>query len=211
VHLTPVVSFRGLDPSPSLEAYIRGRIEKLETYYGGIIGCRVLVELSHRHHETGNRYHVRIDITVPGEELVVVHAASLHAAAQDADAPKISRAAETDPGRKHARVAVREAFDVARRRLQDYARRQRGTVKIAARQPHGRVVQLSPVDEYGYIEAADGHEVYFQKSSVLRSDFDRLTVGSRVSFVEEPGDKGPQASTVRLMHPRRARQAVGTP
>ena len=91
-------------------------------------------------------------------------------------------------------MAVREAFDIARRRVQDYARRHRGTVKTAARQPRGRVVQLFPVDEYGYIEAADGHEVYFQKSSVLKDAFDRLAVGSTVSFVEEPGEKGPQAA-----------------
>jgi cold shock CspA family protein len=65
------------------------------------------------------------------------------------------------------------------------------------------VSQLLPVDGYGYIEAPDGHEVYFQKSSVLGNAFGKLTVGSAVSYVEESGEKGPQASTVRLMHPRR--------
>ena len=49
--------------------------------------------------------------------------------------------------------------------------------------------------------------MYFQKSSVLKNVFHRLTVGSTVSFVEEPGEKGPQASTVKLTDPRRARQA----
>jgi cold shock CspA family protein len=170
------------------------------------MGCRVLLEFVQRHHEGGNRYHVRIDLTVPGEEIVVAHEANLHAAAQDIDAEKVARVAESDPERKHARVAVREAFDIARRRLQDYARRQRGTVKTAARQPRGRVTQLFPIDQYGFIEAEDGHEVYFQKSSVLKGAFDRLAVGSAVSFVEEPGEKGPQASTVKLVHPRRTRR-----
>jgi cold shock CspA family protein len=104
-------------------------------------------------------------------------------------------------------VAIKEAFDIARRRLQDYSRRQRGAVKADARQPRGRVSELFPVDEYGYIEAADGHEVYFQKDSVVKDAFKRLAVGSAVSFVEEPGDKGPQASTVKLLHPRLAHRA----
>jgi cold shock CspA family protein/ribosome-associated translation inhibitor RaiA len=207
MQLTPTITFRGIDPSAALEAEIRTRIGKLETYCRPIMGCHVLVELAERHHETGNRYHVRIDLTVPGEEIVVAHEASLHATAQDVDAEKATKEAEPDPERKHARVAVREAFDIARRRLQDYARRQRGTVKTAARQPRGRVAQLFLIDEYGYIEADDGHEVYFQKSSVLKNGFDRLTVGSMVTFAEEPGEKGPQASTVKLTHPRRVRRS----
>jgi cold shock CspA family protein len=149
---------------------------------------------------------VRIDLTVPGEEIVVAHEASLHQTAQDVQTEKLTKEAEPDPERKHARVAIREAFDVARRRLQDFARRQRGVVKASARPPRGRVVRLFPIDEYGYIETDDGHEVYFQKSSVLKNAFDRLAVGSRVSFVEERGEQGPQASTVRLLNPRRKRQ-----
>jgi ribosome-associated translation inhibitor RaiA len=168
MQLTPTITFRGIDPSAALEAEIRTRIGKLETYYRPIMGCRVLVELAERHHETGNRYHVRLDVTAPGEEIVVTHEAALHATARDFDAEKATKEAEPDPERKHARVAVREAFDIARRRLQDYGRRQRGTVKATARQPRGRVAQLFPIDEYGYIEAEDGHEVYFQKSSVLK-------------------------------------------
>ena len=198
MQLTPTITFRGIEPSAALEAGIRTRIDKLETYYHPIMGCRVLVELAQRHHEAGNHYHVRIDLTVPGEEIVVAHEASLHATDQDIHLAKATKQDEPDPERKHALAAVREAFDIARRRLQDYARRQRGAVKTAARQPRGRVVQLFPIDEYGYIEAEDGHEVYFQKSSVLKNAFDRLAVGSTVSFVEEPGEKGPQASTVKL-------------
>jgi cold shock CspA family protein/ribosome-associated translation inhibitor RaiA len=208
MQLTPTITFRGVERTDALETEILTRLRKLETYYRGIMGCRVAVELVQRHHEAGNRYHVRIDLTVPGEEIVVSHEAGLHATAQDVDAEELTKVAESDPERKHARVAIREAFDIARRQLQDYARRQRGTVKTAARQSRGRVSQLFPVDEYGYIEAEDGHEVYFQKSSVLKDAFDRLEVGSAVSFVEEQGEKGPQASTVKLLHPHRVHRAT---
>ena len=207
MQLTPAITFRGIAPSVALEAEVRARIARLETYYDSIMGCRVLVEVAHRHHEAGNRFHVRIDLTLPGEEIVVAHEPTLHATEQDIDAERATKDDETDPERKHAYVAIREAFDIARRRLQDYARRQRGVVKTTVRQARGRVVRLHAIDGYGYIEAEDGHEVYFQKASVLKDGFDRLAVGSLVSFVEESGEKGPQASTVRLLHPRRARRA----
>jgi cold shock CspA family protein/ribosome-associated translation inhibitor RaiA len=207
MQLTPNITFRGVERTDALETEILMRLRKLETYYARIMGSRVLVELVQRHHEGGNRYHVRIDLTVPGGEIVVAHEAGLHATAQDVDAESLAKVAESDPERKHARVAIREAFDIARRQLQDYTRRQRGTVKTAARQSRGRVSQLFPVDEYGYIEAEDGHEVYFQKSSVLKDAFHRLAVDSAVSFVEEHGEKGPQASTVKLLHPRRVHRA----
>jgi hypothetical protein len=34
---------------------------------------------------------------------------------------------------------------------------------------------------------------------VLDDAFDELTIGTRVAFAEEPGEKGPQASTVRIL------------
>ena len=207
MQLTPTITFRGVRHSDAVEAEVIARLRKLETYYDRIMGCHVLLELVQRHHEAGNRYHVRIDLTVPGEEIVVSHEASLHGTDQDIHLAKPTKQDEADPERKHALVAVHRAFDIARRRLQDYARRQRGTVKTAVRQARGRVSQLFPTDDNGYIEAEDGHDVYFQKSSVLKNAFDRLAIGSAVSFVEEPGEKGPQASTVKLLHPRRVHRS----
>ena len=57
----------------------------------------------------------------------------------------------------------------------------------------------SPGEDCGFIETADGREVFFHRNSVLDDAFDRLTVGSEVRFVEEMGEKGPQASTVRVI------------
>lgn len=210
MQLTPIITFRGVERTEALEADVLERVRKLDTYHPSIMGCRVLIELMQRHHEAGNRYHVRIDLTVPGDEIVVTHEAGPHATAQDVETERLTKGAESEsrPERKHARVAIREAFDIARRQLQDYARKQRGVVKTTVRQARGRVSQLFPADEYGYIESDDGHEVYFQKSSVLKNAFDGLAVGSPVSFVEELGEKGPQASTVRLLHPRRTHAAA---
>lgn len=134
-HMQPAITFRGLKHSDALDADIRAHVDKLERYYQPIMGCRVLVELAQAHHKHGNHVHVRIDLTVPGEELVVTHDASLHATSKDIEAPEDTQRAEPHPERKHALVAIREAFDVARRRLQDYGRRQRGAVKDHPRQP----------------------------------------------------------------------------
>ncbi len=216
MQVRPTVTFRGFHPFPGLEADVQRRIDRLTTYYASIVACRVLVELAHRHHESGNRFHVRIELTVPGEQIAVTHEHGLHATAQDTDAERATKQDETDPERQHALVAVRQAFDVARRRLQDYARRQRGVVKRSVRRPTGRVVKLYPGDGYGFIETSSmsetgaletTHEVYFQRECVLDHAFDRLKVDTPVSFVEEPGEKGPQASTVRIAHPRRPRRA----
>lgn len=140
--LLPIVSFKGVRPSAGLEGEILLRARKLETYFAPITSCRALIEFSQRRHEAGNRYHVRIDLTVPGEEILVKHEASQRARARALRLDKLPRGEEPDPGHKYARVAIREAFDVARRRLQDYARRQRGATKLHERTSRGRVVRV---------------------------------------------------------------------
>jgi cold shock CspA family protein len=209
--LQPMITFRGIARNERLETEILARAARLETFYKPITGCRVLIELSQRHHESGNRVHVRLDITVPGEEIVVTHDASLHAAAADTERPRETKRDEVDAERKHALVAIRRAFAVGGRRLQDFARRQRGDVKRPVRQPRGRVIRLFPDANHGFLEADDGHEVYFHRSSVLGGGFDQLAIGRRVLFTEEAGEKGPQASTVKLAHRRRVRRAAPTP
>ena len=95
MQLTPTITFRGVERTAALEAEIMTRLRKLETYYHRMMGCHVLVELVQRHHQAGNRYHVRIDLTVPGEEIVATHEAGLHATAQDVDAETLTKVAES--------------------------------------------------------------------------------------------------------------------
>jgi cold shock CspA family protein len=58
-------------------------------------------------------------------------------------------------------------------------------------------VRLDPSGEFGFLETGDGQEIYFHRNSVLNDGFAKLGVGSRVTFAEEQGDKGPQATTVK--------------
>lgn len=129
---TTTITLRGIDHSDTLENEVRKRIDTLARYYGAITSCHVVVERAQRHHERGNRFHVRIDLTVPGDEIAVAHEGSLHATAKDLQYDKNVPRTEPGPEHQHAFVAIREAFDAMRRRLQDYARRQRGDVKTSS-------------------------------------------------------------------------------
>src|SRR5262245_59921056 len=94
-------------------------------------------------------------------------------------------------------VAIRDAFNAAGRKLQDHARRRRGKVKAHQPAAVARVSKLFPIEDYGFLQTANGRELYFHKNSVLSPGFDRLEIGAQVHFAEEMGEKGPQASTVR--------------
>jgi len=170
------VTLRDISPSEAVEGYIRERAAKLDEFYDRIMSCRVVVEAPVRHHRKGGPFKVRIDLTVPGDELVV------------------NKQSDED-----LYVAIREAFDAIRRRLEDYVRRQRGSVKTHEGPPQARVSKLFPEEGYGFLETPDGTEIYFHRNSVLGAGFDRLEIGTKVRFVEEPGDQGPQASTVTIV------------
>ena len=88
-----------MDPSPAVEERIRQKAEKLERFHDRIVGCTVVVEAPHRHHHKGKLYNVRVDISVPGKDVVV------------------DRAKPIDHAHEDVYVAVRDAFDAAVRRL----------------------------------------------------------------------------------------------
>jgi hypothetical protein len=93
------IVFRGMDPSESIEAQVHEWAEKLAATYPHIVRAQVALDLPHRHHVHGRRFHVRILLSVPGRTLVITG----------------------DPGEgpahEDAHVALRDAFRVARRQL----------------------------------------------------------------------------------------------
>jgi ribosome-associated translation inhibitor RaiA len=120
---------RNVAHSDELEQEVGKRVAELETFSENIIGCRVMLERPHLRHENGNQCHVRIELTIPGETIVVSHQPSLHGALRDFDEAEHTQEAGVDAAHRRARVAIHEAFDKARRQLQDAVRRQRGAVK----------------------------------------------------------------------------------
>jgi ribosomal subunit interface protein len=101
------VTFRNMSTSEAMEADIRERAEKLEQFCDAIISCRVVVEAQTNRHRQGNLFRIAIDLKVPDREIV----------ASKADA---------DPAHEDAYVAIRDAFDNARRQLEDYNKRRQG-------------------------------------------------------------------------------------
>lgn len=178
------ITVRNASISEAVKNEIREKASKLDQYSNNIIGCRVTVNSPHRRKHQGLLYNVQIDLTVRGSELVVKH-----------------------HPHEDVYVAVRDAFDAARRQLEDYERRLRGDVKIHQAPARARVIKLFPKEGYGFLESPDGQEIYFHRNSVLKDAFDRMKIGSEVRYVEELGDKGPQASTVDMVRARRGRPA----
>jgi ribosomal subunit interface protein len=174
------VTFRDIQPSTAVSEHIERRAAKLETFFDGITKCHVVVEAPNHSHRHGAKYHVRIDLHVPGKELVVTR--------------------NPEERKEDLHAAVDDAFGDAERVLEEYAHQLRGAPRTHQRPPHGLVAKLFPDRGYGFIEAEDGREIYFHRNSVLGTSFDKLHVGSKVRFAEEDGDKGPQASTVHA-HP----------
>ena len=174
------ITFRNMDPSPALEDNIRDKASKLERYCDRIMSCRVAVEAQHKHHHKGNIYHCRIDLTVPGKELAV------------------SREPHKDHSHEDPYVAVRDSFDAMRRQLEAFSRQKRGEVKTHQGHPMGQVSELVPEQDFGRIGTVDGRDIYFHRNSVVNGDFNVLRLGQPVTFVEEEGDEGPQASAVMV-------------
>jgi cold shock CspA family protein/ribosome-associated translation inhibitor RaiA len=197
------VTFRNMEPSPEIEEWIRAEAAKLDTLYTQLMGCRVMIEVPHRHHKKGTPFHIRIDLTVPQGEIVVKHEPSLSSRARQLHESEIRKHAELNIPHKDLRQAINDAFKAAGRRLQDYARRQRGDIKSHVSLPEARVSKILPRAGYGFLKSDDGQEIYFHKNSVLGRAFPRLKVGTPVRFAEEQGEKGPQASTVRILPKRR--------
>ena len=160
-------------------ALIDKNVAELEEFHPGIISCHVAVTAPDHRHREGGLYDVHITVRVPRHADIVVshHAAEKHE-------------------REHLEVAIKRAFHEARRQLQDSARESRLDVKSHVSPDHGRVTQIFRDEGYGFIEASDGHELYFHRNSVTDGKFSHLKPHSEVRFVETEGEKGPQASSV---------------
>jgi len=175
------ITFRHMEPSAALEARVRELADHLDHLSSQIMHCHVTIEAPHRHHRQGKLYEVHIDLTVPGDEIVV------------------SKAHGNQHSHEDPYVALRDAFRAAERQLEDFEREHRQDVKHHEAWPSGWISTLSPVEDFGRIETSDGRSVYFHRNSLVDADFDRLTTGTEVRFLEEAGERGPQASSVKLV------------
>jgi ribosomal subunit interface protein len=175
----PQITFHGMDVSPAMTALIREKLSKLEQFHNRITSARVTVEMRNQKGRQGHLYHVAVDLEVPGGVVVV----------------------NRKPGDQNAhedlRVAIRDSFNAARRQLEDHVRKADGVhVKAHPEKLRGAVVRLFPDEGYGFLRTPAGQEVYFQRDSVVRDDWDKLDLGSDMEFSLMDGEKGPFAVNV---------------
>ena len=102
--------FIGMAPSPALMEAVQGKVAQLDRAGAEVVGCRVTIEQEHKHQQQGRPFAVRIDLTLPGQQV------------------EVSRVQDED-----AYVALRDAFDAARRQVEDAVRIARGEVKQRSR------------------------------------------------------------------------------
>ena len=179
---TPLkIDFHGAEPSEAVRQKIAEFVDGLERIYGRMTSCHVGIEAPGHHQHKGGLFAVRIHLVLPdGREVNV-----------GATPPEDKRKADL-------LFAITDAFRRARRQLQDYVREMQGVVKGHEYHPSGRIKSFDRKTGYGFIEASDGHDIYFHINSIIGSP-SQIRYGTRVTYFEQLGEKGPQASMVRPM------------
>ena len=176
------IDYHGMEPSESIHNRVAEHVERLEHLFSGITACHVGLKAPSEHHRRGGPYEVSIRLALPGGREV-----------------EVRRTPKLDERHGDLLFAVNDAFRRARRQLQDQVRRMQSQVKVHEHQPAGKVLSFDQATGYGFIRAEDGHDVFFHKNSVVDAPIGKIAAGLPVTFAEEIGEKGPQASTVHIL------------
>jgi len=105
------ITFRHMDSSAAVETRIHELASHLGVFSDRIQECRVVVDSPHRHHHQGKVFAVKLQLDLPGEDVVV-------------DMERPQRGDHED-----LYVVLRDAFDAARRQLQQRMSTLRGEAK----------------------------------------------------------------------------------
>ncbi len=168
------ITLRDMEHTDAIEKRIRQKVEKLSQYSDQIISCQVVAEITQRSQHRGKLHKVRINLNLPGKELVV-----------------------NSNQEEDLYVAIRDAFDEMARRLEETVRMRHGEIKSHPQLLQGEVIRIFKSDDFGFIATPDGKEFYFNANNVVHPSFERLEVGTPVHFIEAMGDEGPQAHRVK--------------
>lgn len=167
------ITFRDIEETDAIRNRIMSKAEKLTRYFDQIEYCKVTLETSQRHKHQGKLFVAKIECGVPNKTLAVTHK-------QDED----------------LYVSLRDAFNAMRRQLQHHRDSLRGDVKHHPEHLTGQIVRL--FGEYGFIEAADGREFYFNSDVLVNQDIAKLDIGDHVQFTESVTDDGLNANHVSV-------------
>jgi len=175
------IIFRGIDHSSAIEAAIRQQASRLAPFRERVTRFQVTVDMPQRHRHAGNHYGIRIEIKTPSGEVFVTR--------------------DPELAQKDFQAVLRAAFEAAIGHLENDQQRHPGGSNHDEALLRGRVTQLFVNAGCGFVETADGEELYFNTASVGEADRLRLIVGSPVSFtiIAEEGDLGARAANLELL------------
>ncbi|MDJ0621588.1 MAG: cold shock domain-containing protein [Desulfocapsaceae bacterium] len=141
-----------------------------------LLHLRVVIEATTHHKEGG--FEIKLVASVPNDTVVVTRKGGA------------------------VRPLLVEAFDVLSLQLKENLRKKRKNKKptdaLADGDSYGTIRKLSPHESYGFIVTVDERDVYFHENALKNVEMEELSEGDTVFYGETTGDKGPQASWVRL-------------
>lgn len=171
------VEARNVELKKGWQMKIDDEKEKLLKHYAGfVLHLRVTIEATTHHKEGG--YEVKVVASVPNDTVVVTRKGEM------------------------VRPLLIEAFDVLSLQLKEILRKKRKSKKqaetAAVSDSVGVINKVSPHESYGFITTFDDREIYFHENALKNVEIDDLVEGDSVIYGESLGDKGPQASWVRV-------------
>lgn len=166
---------REVDILPEWRDKIEKELAKIQKHtYEQVFHVRVTI-IGTRHHRHG-AFEVHLVVTVPDQTLVVTRQGD------------------------YVLPLLVESFKALDRQLKEYSHIRQQEVKVHEEfSQKGVVAKIFPDEDYGFIETPDGLEVYFHANAVREGNFEKLAPGMEVEFGQEMGEKGPQATWVRVV------------
>ncbi len=125
-------TFRNMPPSEAVAARVQKETEKLGKYFDRITSCAVVIEAPHKHRHHGEPFHVRIELGVPGKELVVTQKPTVRSILKQDTNGRVHKAQAIEAPHKDVYIAIRDGFAAVRRQLRDYVHCLRHEVKVHA-------------------------------------------------------------------------------
>ncbi len=171
------IETRNVELKKGWQTRIEEEKERLLRHYANfLLHLRVVIEATAHHKEGG--FEIKLVASVPNDTVVVTRKGGV------------------------VKAMLVEAFDVLSLQLKEILRKKRKNKKQgdqgAETDNYGVICKILPQESYGFIATLDEREVYFHENALKDVDIDKLSEGDHVFYGESIGDKGPQASWVRL-------------
>lgn len=145
------ISFHGMPSSEGVKRRVFMRVRRLERFFRKIISCEVTLSAPHRHHRKGRIFHVNIHLSIPGKKIVV------------------DKEAEKNKDHENAYVALRDAFDILDRKLEDAVKKLRHETKRKRR-------RTKPLLRFGFLGGSKKSRESFDTLEIQNPAYDFVVV-----------------------------------